>query len=644
MRYLKPFRGLLPAFAFLFAYYLVTRLLFLALNYRFFGFQDHVGVLRVFWWGGRMDLAAIALVNMPVLLLFYVAQYFSGPAARWLSLLTRWVFILLNAAGMALNVLDTGYFAYSKHRSNIDLWYVLGDSAGSFGSVLRLYLPLLLFFLIAIWLLIRIAIRAFPAQPKRAARTMLPPVQLIIVLLALVALRGTEDRPLVPASPLLDVDPVYLPLAQNSVVTLTYSIFNREHQMAPRSYLPQDELNRIVPTTHRLAGAAARHFAGSLVADSPCRKNVVLFILESFDRSYVLPGDPRKAHTPFLDSLIRKSLFFPHAFANGFNSNQGIVAILAGLPPFTDEPFFYSPYANTPLKSIGNILRTKGYNTNFLMGAATDHFGFGKFARMAGLDHCYWRNDFNDDRFYDGNWGIFDEPFLQYGAHVLEQKPTPFFATFFTISSHPPYTLPPGYGPRFTFPGQTPAQDAISYTDYALQQFFAAARVMSWFRNTLFVFCADHYLNPDFDRTPFNYVASCTIPIFIYDPARDTGEWRQEVAGQVDVAPTVLDLLGYTGTYSGFGHSLLDTTLPDEDRYVVNRIGEAYQLITSQYILDYDPAHEKTCFLYKYTADSLLRNNLLTDPGSASIRRRLERLIKANIQAYRQALTRRSLE
>src|SRR5579872_6078153 len=118
MRYLKPFRGLLLAFAFLVAYFLLARLLFFAWNHRLFDIRGTAGVLRVFGWGCRMDLAAIALANLPVLFLFFITQYLSGPAARGLSLLTRWIFILLNATAIALNVLDTGYYAFSKHRSN----------------------------------------------------------------------------------------------------------------------------------------------------------------------------------------------------------------------------------------------------------------------------------------------------------------------------------------------------------------------------------------------------------------------------------------------------------------------------------------------------------------------------------------------
>ena len=181
------------------------------------------------------------------------------------------------------------------------------------------------------------------------------------------------------------------------------------------------------------------------------KKNVVIFILESISRGYLLPGDPQKAVSPFFDSIISQSIFFPNGFANGFNSNQGIVSILGGLPAFLDEPFYYSVYANTPLHGIGNILEEKGYSTNFFMGAKRDHFGFEKIGRMAGIEEFYWRDQFNDENAFDGNWGIFDEPFLQYGADILSKKKEPFFAVFFKISSHPPFTIPASHKQDFSF-------------------------------------------------------------------------------------------------------------------------------------------------------------------------------------------------
>lgn len=575
----------------------------------------------------QMDLSAIALLNFPVVVLFFVGQY-----------RLAWVFFLvLNAAGMAVNIIDAGYFRFNKHRTTIDLWHVLGDSAGSFGSVFLIYFPLVLFFVASVVFLIGLANRSFLRPPAKTNWRILLPGQLILLLLLVLAVRGWQSRPMVPSTPLLTLDPAVLPAAQNSVNTLSYSLVTRERQAMVKSYFGPRELSEIVTSSHRMGSAATP-------GDTIHRKNVVIIILESFSRFYVMPGNRWKAKTPFLDSLIGKSLFFPNSFANGFTSNQGIVAILGGLPAFTDEAFFYSPYANTPLHGLGNILRDSGYNTNFLMGAPRDHFGFGKMAHMAGVDYGYWKPDFNDNRYYDGNWGIFDGPFLQYGARVLSAKPQPFMAVFFTISAHPPFTIPPELRQRFDLPGQTPAQRSISYSDYALQGFFASAERQPWFHNTLFVFCADHWLDPDDGNVGFSNLKSCTIPIFIYDPARDQGEVRPTVAGQVDIGPTVLDLLGYRGAYTGFGHSLLDTTIADSLRYVINKAGPVYQIITDNYILGYDAVGDKSRFLYHYTIDTALERNMLDVEAAGNIRRRLERLLRANIQCYGEALTRRNLE
>jgi phosphoglycerol transferase MdoB-like AlkP superfamily enzyme len=511
----------------------------------------------------------------------------------------------------------------------------------SFSHLFIDYWFLLLVFIVVVYAIVRLA-GWLPdgGTDRRPVAHRAPGLFLRQALLVLVILLPTgwagSGRPVIPSTPLLSVSPLALPLAQNSLLTWAYSLYHRRHELQPLHYFDKAQLARLAPSSHRLGPAIG--------GDSPrVRKNVVLFILESFSRCYLMPGDPRKANTPFLDSLLRRSLFFPHSFANGFSSNQGIVAILAGLPALMDEPFFYSEYANTPIRSLGNILRDRGYNTNFFMGAGRNHFGFGTFAHMAGIDHTYWLEDFNDQRFYDGNWGIYDGPFLQYGARILSQKKEPFLGVFFTISAHPPYAIPPELRSRFAAPDKTPAQQAIAYVDYSLRQFFAASRDKPWFRNTLFVFCADHWLDTENGHTPFSPLNVCTIPIFIYDPARDSGDWRPTVAGQVDIAPTVLDLLGYSGAYTGFGRSLLDTAIADSDRYVINRLDGTYQLITNEYILGFDVQHDKSRYLYHYPADSACKSDLLRTGDGGPARKRLETLIRANIQSYRTALTRRNL-
>ncbi len=120
---------------------------------------------------------------------------------------------------------------------------------------------------------------------------------------------------------------------------------------------------------------------------------------------------------------------------------------------------------------------------------------------------------------------------------------------------------------------------------------------------------------------------------------------RHSLASQVDLAPTVLDMLHYKGVYTGLGRSLLDSTIADSDRYAINRfVYECYQVINDEFVLGYDLAHDSSRYLYRYKTDSLLKDNLIGDEGCARARRKLETLIRANMQAYNQALLRRSLE
>ncbi|HVW60912.1 MAG TPA: LTA synthase family protein [Puia sp.] len=592
----------------------------------------------IFVRGVQQDLVSIILLNSPVLLLLAAATWL--PSVRnTLVRSARWLFVLLNIIGLAINCIDAGYFRFSRHRSNIDLLYVFGDSAGSFGSILSGYWPLLILFIGGIAALVAIGKLLFMTSPGSRVRSSHPAkrvlVQAFIVLLLLLPTGLlTAGRPVIPATPLLSLSPAQLPLAQNSILTFFYSLVRQRRELRPKQYFTGPELDRLVHT---------RHLLGKEPSPAFTRKNVVICILESFSRCYVMPGDRYKAHTPFFDSLIRKSLFFSRAYANGYMSNQGIVSILGGLPAFLDEPFYYSEYANTPLRSIGNILKEQGYETSFFMGAGKDHFGFGKFTHMAGIDHAYWQNDFSDNTLFDGNWGIFDEPFLQYGAKMLAGQRQPFLSVFFNISSHYPYTIPAVDRSRFADPAMDPQQRSISYVDYAFQRFFGECRKAPWYKNTLFVFSADHWMLPD-DKAAFSYVGSAEIPIFIYDPSQETGKVDTTLMSQVDITPTVLDMLHYKGVYTGFGRSMLDTAIAPADRYVLSRFFENYQIIAPGFVLGYNPAEDKSSYLYGYTADSLLRNDLVGKNAYKDVRSRLETLIKANLQAYGQALVKRSLE
>src|SRR5690606_21548593 len=153
-------------------------------------------------------------------------------------------------------------------------------------------------------------------------------------------------------------------------------------------------------------------------------KNIVIIILESFSREYIGSFNPDlekngyKGYAPFLDSLKRQSLSFDNAYANGRKSIEALPSVLSSIPGI-NEPFVLSYYSGNKISSIGGILKNKGYHTSFFHGAPNGSMGFSSYIKMAGIDHYYGKNEYNNDEDFDGMWGIWDEPFLQYFARTL---------------------------------------------------------------------------------------------------------------------------------------------------------------------------------------------------------------------------------
>jgi len=168
-------------------------------------------------------------------------------------------FLLLNTAGLAINIIDIGYFRYNLHRSNIDLWYVLRDSASSFGSIIIRFWPLIGLFLVLVTALAWMSRKLFTDRPPSMMRSSpgwpaLAGMQAILVLLLLAGVRGLGASPLMPVTPLMNIDPARLPQAQNSIGTLFYSLLRRQGSLKRTNYFEQGELDKIAGT-HFFLGA-----------------------------------------------------------------------------------------------------------------------------------------------------------------------------------------------------------------------------------------------------------------------------------------------------------------------------------------------------------------------------------------------------
>lgn len=298
----------------------------------------------------------------------------------------------------------------------------------------------------------------------------------------------------------------------------------------------------------------------TVVGQREIYKNIVVLVLESFSQEYMGCYGAEKSYTPFLDSLATVSYIY-NGRSNGKKSIEAIPAIAGSIPTLTYTPYTLSPHYDSDMVALPAILRRHGYSTAFYHGTYNGVMNFDKYCQDAGFDNYYGKNEYqgqcgDSKADYDGAWGIYDEPFMQYVNGRLVSTQEPFFSMVFTVTSHHPFPIPEQYKEVFKrAKGESPLLKCISYTDYALRRFFEAASRESWYNNTLFVIMGDHpgyVLSKPFSRLSGLY----RIPMMIYDPTRNMAGRSRRIMQQLDVMPTLLDYLGFDDGCTCFGTSV----------------------------------------------------------------------------------------
>ena len=345
--------------------------------------------------------------------------------------------------------------------------------------------------------------------------------------------------------------------------------------------------------------------------NSKTKPNVVILILESYGREYISAFNKEMkipnyvGYSPFVDSLAQHSMIYTNAYANGYKSIHGMSSIIAGIPSF-ENAFTSSPYSKQKIESLVSILKSDGYDTSFFHGAPNGSMGFLGFGNILGYDHYYGKNEFNNDSEFDGVWGIWDEPFFQYFNKTLTQKKAPFMATLFSVSSHEPYIVPEKYEGKFP-KGTVNIHQTIGYTDMALKKFFNEAKKQPWYKNTIFVLVADHgntIAYYEYRKEGNKH----TVPILFFSPDEKYVGVNNDWAQQIDIFPTLLDMIGYEKPFRSWGRSLISDK--QVAPFVMRYSAKMYQFMSGNYICTFNG--KKAIGFYDKN-DKDLKNNLINN-------------------------------
>ena len=549
----------------------LTQVMYYALNSNHFhidGFGEWAGIV---WGFLRFGVATLTLVLVP----FIVLNLIPGKVRwhRWYRAISDCLYLIPSLTVVIVNQIDVAYFQFTYRRMSSEMFAYMGVG-GDMGNLIPK-------FLVDYWPVSVSGVAIIALMMLCSHRTAFPPLNKYGInrrndwiglaaglLLTFFFVRGGAQHHFIALNDAARYcQPKNTPMVLNSPYNIIRTLGVPD--LEPLDYMSDDEARALFdPEFKPLAGRAEGIKYGNFCAgagqiayigsDSLTYyrgKNIVIIILESFSQEYMgcYNDSIMESFTPFLDSLATKSLLL-QGRSNGKKSIESIPSVMASLPTLMDRPVLMSQYKKNDIVGLPILLKKHGYNTAFFHGAYNGSMGFDAFCKKIGFDAYYGRNEFGDDSYHDGTWGIFDEPFLQYMALQLTRTPEPFFAGVFTISSHHPYTIPKKYQGKLKT-GSHPILQCVNYSDQALRNFFATASQQPWYDNTLFIIMADHpaqALSPQFN----DYGPWYRIPMIVFDPQHPVGQRSNRIVQQSDIMPTLIDYLGLNEPCICFGNSI----------------------------------------------------------------------------------------
>ncbi|WP_311567434.1 LTA synthase family protein [Photobacterium arenosum] len=571
------------------------------------GWQDWASILLQ---GVRVDVSTLCwLLILPSLLLALLpTQGFLGQI--WLFILRLWlvaglwILVYMELAtpsfiseyNLRPNRLFIEYLVYPKEVFSM-LWvgYKLELAVGLIGSVLTLYLG---------WLLSGYAVRDLDA-PRWYWR---PVLAISVVALGVMGARSTfQHRPLNPAMVAFSTDPLLNDLTLNSSYSVIFAAKNMASEKNAEAFYGTMPLDDIIETVRASSGRPESFMPGDILtlnSNAPTvegKKNLVILLQESLGARFVggLGGLPL---TPNLDALMQEGWNFTQVYATGTRSVRGIEAMTTGFTPTPSRAVVKLSKSQTGFYTIAGLLDRQGYHTQFIYGGESHFDNMKSFFLGNGFEDIVDLPDFVNPKFV-GSWGASDQDLYQMADKQftkLHQTGQPFFSLVFTSSNHSPYEFPDGEIELYEQPEHT-RNNAVKYSDKALGEFFAKARQSEYWKDTVFIVIADHDARAE---------GNVPVPVDRFHiPAVILGEDIQprqddRLASNIDMAPTLLSLIGADNTSPMIGHDLTKEVAPEYQRAMM-QFDKNFGYLTRDKLVVLQPGKAAIGYQYDFTRQTL---------------------------------------
>ncbi|WP_340025522.1 LTA synthase family protein [Paenibacillus sp. FSL K6-1096] len=341
------------------------------------------------------------------------------------------------------------------------------------------------------------------------------------------------------------------------------------------------------------AGAVPKYFG------SQKNKNVIIIQMEAFQNFPLHQKLEGRELTPVLNSLADGGFYFPHVYQQVGPGNTSDAEFMSNTSIYPIATLAMSTgFGDRELPALPRLVRDHGYEAYTFHINKAGFWNRNKLYPALGFNGYYDKPAFKNDHF--NNFGASDEQLYATAVQklaALQKKGTPYYAQLVTASSHHPFRVPDSFK-KLQVPDRlkdTMLGDyltAVNYTDYAIGTLIDGLKREGMWENTMLVLYGDHFgLQPKDvpaeqveEALGIKYddrISRFNIPLIIHVPGMEQGQVVERTGGQLDVLPTVANLLGISlkeEGFTAFGHDLLNI-----DR---NIVGMRYYLPTGSFFND----------------------------------------------------------
>jgi phosphoglycerol transferase MdoB-like AlkP superfamily enzyme len=558
----------------LLVFFVFRWVLFVSMDYTFpehiqndWGLQA-IAFVKGLWFD---NVIACYILILPLVVLWITSLF--NYTAKWIYLFTGGWFIGFYSLAFIISVSNIPYFEYffKTINSSIYNWFgYAGTTTGMIFGETSYYFPIFLgITAIVLWGIgIHLLSKRTYERCLQSAKSISIKERGIILLagaalvgLCLFGIRGRMGyNPIKVSQAYYCEDPFLNQLGVNPAFNLLTSTLDDQRKENRELALMDGEtaINQVQNLLNRKGIADISPIARIVTSDTTTtHPNIVFIFMESMSAKLMQAYGQSQNLTPYLDSLYQESLVFNNIYSAGIHTNHGMYSTLYSFPTIMKRNAMKGSVI--PVYSgLPTVLKDNGYYNLFFMTHESQYDNMNAFFRTNGFDEIYAEENYPKEKIAN-HFGVQDDYLYEYAIPILNERAQsgqPFFTVLLSISNHPPYVIPSYFHPK----SDKIEDQIVEYADWSIRKFMTEAQKQPWFDNTLFVLIGDHgkLVGTPENEMPESYNH---VPLMMYGKGI-TPQAINDFGGQIDVAPTLLGMLGINYTQNNFGVDLLKEKRP----------------------------------------------------------------------------------